>query len=474
MLNPVTRAKNRLGGLRRDDLFRRLARNVGYLLFGSLGASILGLGSLALTARTLGPTLLGVLVMIEAYTRIVDWVLRPESWQALIKYGTETLERREDEAFARLIKFGVLIDLGGAVLATVVAIGGIRFAGSWMGWDEQTVLMGSIYSLVLLANLRDTPTALLRLFDRFNVFAWRLIMAAALRLALVAVAFSAGMGLWAFIAIGMIVSVTESLLMIAAAWMEFRRRGFLEHPQTRPLRGVTSLFPGIWGFIWSNNLSLLMRKTTQEFDILLVGSLAGPAAAGLYHVAKRLGEMVMKIGRPLQQAVYPDAARLWAKGEITRFKRTIMTINLLSGGAAALVLLVLLFQKEPILRLIAGEVFVDAAMPLVVYMAAMSLMLCGIALRPALFSMGRQQALLGVVTISAIAFYLCLFATIPTFGALGASLAHLVFNAIWLTGALTLFFQGLAKSAGGPMADESRAGGSTEGDVRVEPTKDPG
>ncbi|MGH6915911.1 MAG: lipopolysaccharide biosynthesis protein, partial [Geminicoccales bacterium] len=86
-----------LGGVVRrwvpDSIIRRLLKNLTYLFSGNLAASVLSLAALALTARALGPAQFGILVLIEAYIRLIDRLVRIEPWQALIKYGAEALEQ---------------------------------------------------------------------------------------------------------------------------------------------------------------------------------------------------------------------------------------------------------------------------------------------------------------------------------------------------------------------------------------------
>lgn len=58
----------------KDDLFRRLLQNAGWLLSGTVIATALGLGSTVIKARVLGPELFGVLAVIMAYVAIVERV----------------------------------------------------------------------------------------------------------------------------------------------------------------------------------------------------------------------------------------------------------------------------------------------------------------------------------------------------------------------------------------------------------------
>ncbi len=83
----------------KDEGFRLLFKNAGTLLSGNMIAWILGLITFAITARILGPTQFGIFVLITTYVTIVDKILNFQSWQALIKYGAEVLEKKNNDSF---------------------------------------------------------------------------------------------------------------------------------------------------------------------------------------------------------------------------------------------------------------------------------------------------------------------------------------------------------------------------------------
>jgi O-antigen/teichoic acid export membrane protein len=419
------------GGGWRDEIWRRLLRNVGYLVGGNAAASAIGLVSLALTARALGPEGLGVLALIEAYSRLIDRLCRLEPWQALIKYGAHALEDERFGHFRQLLKFGVLLDGAGALLATVIAVAGVYLVGPWFGWSAQTMEMAAVYSLGILFNLSATPTAIMRLFDRFALFAWLDVAVAGLRLVLVALAWAAGAGLWTFLLLGLGLGILRPAVLFALAWRELYRRGYADCLR-QPMRGLTRNFAGLWDFVWWLNLSILIRKSTRELDTLLVGTLLDPTAVGLYHVAKRLGDAALKVGVPIQQAIFPDVARLWARRQTDRMRQTVRRVNLASGALAAAGLVLVALSVDRVLVLAVGEAFAGARGALLLQMAAVTLALGGISLRPALLSMGLQRPLLHAVVVASVAFYACLLIAVPMLGVIGASLAHLVFNGVWL------------------------------------------
>jgi O-antigen/teichoic acid export membrane protein len=422
----------------RDELLRRLMKNAGYLVSGNMVAAGLGLLALALSARALGPELLGVLALIEAYTSLVDRLSRLEPWQALIKYGADALEGNRPDDFRSLLKFGVLIDAAGAGCGALVAIAFVAVVGPWLGWSEQTVHMAAIYSLSLLFQLAATPTAVLRLYDRFAVFAWLEVAAAAARAALFALAFLAGAGLWTFLLLAMVVHFARHFTLGLIAFRELRRHGHSGFRSAR-IAGVGKRWPGIWSLMWSVKASNLIRRSTGDVDTLLIGAILDTAAVGLYHVAKRLGQATLKVGVPLQQVLFPDLARLWARREIARLRRTVIQIDVIGGGLAAAVLAGVALNIDLVLRLTVGPDYAGAALLVILQLIATTTTLFGTALRPALLSMGLEVRLLKAVIVATLGFYATLMVLLPLLGVVGASIAHIVLNTVWLVAASMAF-----------------------------------
>jgi O-antigen/teichoic acid export membrane protein len=433
----------------RDEISRRLLRNVGYLVSGNAVAAGLGLATLALTARALGPEGLGILALIEAYARLVDRLLRLEPWQALIKYGADALEHERPDDFRQLLKFGLLLDAGGALLASLIAVAGVYLVGPWFDWSGSIMDMAAIYSLSIMFSVAATPTAVMRLFDRFALFAWLDVAVAGVRLAVVVIAWASGAGLWTFLLLAFGTAVARHLGLLALAWRELYRQGYADCLR-QPLRGLTRNCPGIWDFIWWLNASILIRKSTRELDTVLVGGLLDSTAVGLYHVAKRLGDAALKLGVPIQQAIFPDVARLWARGLTHRLRQTVHQVNLAGGALAGLGLVVVALNVDRLLALTVGEAFGGASGALVLQMAAVTLILGSITLRPALLSMGLQRTLLHAAVIGSLSFYVCLVIAVPILGVSGASLAHLVFNGVWLVICMAVFERRVQQAGGAP------------------------
>jgi O-antigen/teichoic acid export membrane protein len=197
----------------------------------------------------------------------------------------------------------------------------------------------------------------------------------------------------------------------------------------RSLRGIGA---GYGRLLAATNVAALIRKSTQELDVLILGAVAGPAAAGVYELVRRITLAAIKAGTMLQQVAFPDLSRLWARRDFAQFRRIVLQIELLSAALGGLFVLCVVLQGERLITFLAGNRFGSAGVPLLFQSIAGALFLCGSALRAALITMGREVALLAIVGGSALLFYGILWFAAPLAGATGAAVAHIAFNLMLL------------------------------------------
>lgn len=440
----IDRLSRKLSG---NALFWRFVRNASHLAGGNAAAVAIGMITLGVTARMLGPAMLGILATIEGYGKMVDQLIRLETWQSTIRYGADAIDRADRDRFMRLIKFGVVVDAGGASLAAMTAFICVPLAAAWLGWGEETRTMARVYCISVLFGISSTPIGVLRLFNMFARVAWLDPAFAVARLIGITLFWALGYGLWSILILGIALQCGQRVLLGVMAWRALRERGYGGMLST-PLAGTTRLFPGIWGFIGASNGSVLVRKSVQELDILIVAGLVGPVGAGLYQVVRKFTLAATKAGAMLQQAILPDLAKLWSRGEVAAFLRAIRQVEMMTTVIGLAFVAIAAVAGDQIIRLVAGPRFVEAALPLVVQSLGSLLFLSGSALRPGMMMMGRQGTMFGIVCLSALGFFATIFVTVPILGVVGASCAYIVFNAIWLPASLIQFRSALRQSVG--------------------------
>src|SRR5689334_14256447 len=73
-------------------ILKRVVTNAGMLLGGRTVNAVLSLAYMAIAARALGVRELGVLVLIQAFAQFLGDVVKFQSWQTIIHYGTQPLD----------------------------------------------------------------------------------------------------------------------------------------------------------------------------------------------------------------------------------------------------------------------------------------------------------------------------------------------------------------------------------------------
>lgn len=414
----------------KEDSLRQLFKNAGALLSGNMVAWILGLVTFAITARILGQTQFGILVLITTYVTIVDRLLNFQSWQALIKYGADALVRESDDDFKSIVKFCTLLDAATAILGTIVATAAAFWVGQWLAWERETVLMAALYSFVILFNINGTPTGILRLFNRFQLFAVQNIISAAIKFVGIIILLFIGADLWSVLLLWMATTIIGQLLLLGLGWRELRIQGF-NGIHKASIGDISNQHPGVWGFILTTNLNSSIRMTSRELDTMIVGGMVGVEGASLFKIAKQIAAIPAMLSDPLYQAIYPDLSKLWVKGDIKKFKQLIVRSGLIAGGVATIIWLGVILFGSLFIQLTFGAEYVAAQPILVWYMLAMVIAIYGFPLHPAMLSMGRPKTTFWIHLLSTIAYFPLLFVFIKWMDLVGAGIAYICYYLLW-------------------------------------------
>ena len=407
-----------------DGVLGRIFRNAGALLGGKAVAGALSLGTLAVTARGLGPELFGTLILIHSYVKLVGGLTKFQSWQAVIHFGATCLEEKRPDDLQRLIKFTTLLDLASAVIGMALAMALVGLVGETLGWDASTVDLVMVYSLLIAVTIKATPIGVLRLFDRFKLIALQTPLGPTVGLIGVSLAYASDGGLVAYLAAWFAAGAVESAALIALGWRELGRQGLLRN-LTVSLRGLVKPHPGLWRFVWAANIFTSLSAAASHLITLLLGWLLGPTAAGLFKIANQFASVLVVPAAILRRTIYPEFAKLTAKGEPRLVRKLMLRAGLISGSAAVVVVLVLMVIAEPLINLIVGPAYGGAADLLVLIAAASAVMLYGFAIEPVFFALGRPGIMLRLSVITAALNLVLIFLLVAEYGLIGAGMAAL-------------------------------------------------
>ena len=408
-----------------DGVFRRIFKNAALLLSGRATNGILGLATLSLSARGLGLEQFGVFVLLQTYVQVIMALATFQSWQAVIRYGAICMEQKSATDFQALVKFTTVLDIAGVIAGGAIGYFLAPLIGPYVGWSEEVIAYGQIFSLQILFTVLATPTGLLRLFDRFDLLAAQAVVTPLVRLIGVGLAVFLEAPFWAYLAAWFVASVAGGVVLVFVGWREAGRRGWFAG-MTFSLKGITAPHGGIWRFSIFSNMHASLSIVTTQMSTFLVGALAGPAAAGLFKIGRDVATAISKPAELLNQSIYPEFARLGSRGEWRDFKGLIVRGAAVAAGGGAAMLVLSWLAGHLFIVTFFGAAFTEAYVPLVLLVATAGLTLCGFPMEPALYAMGRPSIPLRIETAVILVIYLpTLVVLTRILGPTGAAIASL-------------------------------------------------
>lgn len=414
----------------KDDIFRRLFLNAGKLLSANMVSAVLGFILTALTARALGPENYGVLALILAYEQTIGRLVSFNAWQAIIKFGSERLQADDRAGLRQLIKLGFCLDIGSAVVGTLLAMVLAGPVIHLLGWDQAIRPSVVLFSLLILFTLSGTPIGVLRLFDRFDLLGYANVLGVVVRLVGVGWCLWTGQGFQGFVWVYLTTGIVGQSYQIGASLWVLHQQG-LGNFIVQPFQGLQRAFPGIWNYVWTTNVNSTIRMLSREADELIIAGMTTPTALGLFKVAKQFSRILPMLTDPLYQSIYPELARLRAAGNRKQFVSLMKRTTLFVSGIAISGWLFFVLWGDWLIALSVGIDYHDAYWIAVIYMFALIIALCTFSFTPAMLAIGLPTNSLRALFSSTVVYFSSLIIFVNLIGILGASLSYVIFYISW-------------------------------------------
>ena len=406
------------------DVSSRLLKNFGKVLRGRGIAAVGAVTATGLMANALPVEQFGLVILLHTYTLVVKGLLNFRTFESIVRFGVPLQDDGDEPGLKSLLCSTLLLDLGSSVIAAVIAVAAVPLAAMFLHWDEQMAGWATLYSLVLLTAWTNTSSGILRLYDRFDALGVQYTIGPLVRAMLVAIAWYMDASMSTFVLAWASAFCIGNLYMIWRGLAELR--GKLNTPlwqgfQWRQLREQDADF---WHFIgvvyWQTNVDLLPKHVST----LLAGNLLGPAAAGLFRLAREMSSVLTQPAVMLRDVLFPDLTRAWHANE-QGFSRLPFRTALIAGGAGLVFALLLQMAGTPILGLIGAD-YVPAKPLLVLLLIAASFELASASLRAAAYAMGRAARLLRIHLLGIAAYVALFYAFTLAFGLIGPGLSSIV------------------------------------------------
>lgn len=370
---------------------RGIFKNLSLLLGGKTIAAIVSAIYILIVTRALGPAGFGVLVLVNGWTVTVGGIIAFSGWHGIVRYGAQALETDDRPRLVRLARFTTLVELGCGLAAMIVAASLVGIAAPRLGIPPEQVPLARLYALAIFANMLTTPVGILQLAGRFDRLALHPALAPSVRLIATLIVWANGGGIHGYLIAWLVSAVGEGAFMWLLAWPVFRemRR---DQPLLGDVTGVRAENPGLVRFLATANADLTLRDIAPKAVPLIVGTILGPAATGIYSLAVRAAVILQQPAIQLAQASYPIIAKLLAAGELARARSLSWRTSFTTLAVAVPLVILLAFFSRQILEIMGGKAFGGGAFVFVLLMIGRAGMLAAVPLSSLLLAMGRTTA----------------------------------------------------------------------------------
>jgi O-antigen/teichoic acid export membrane protein len=418
----------------------RIAKNGGLMVGSKFLGVLVGLGSLKLATNFLAPAEVGVLVFIHAYMLFFSEVAAFQSWQSIIRYGTDDLKDKASDKLCRLIGFGIRLDALAAVLAFIAALSmfsfSLWFAQSYLGLTEigesfspeavQTYI--TFYCLLVLVRQRGASIGVFRLFDKFNVLAVKAVIMPAVRFIGAVIAVVTNAGFEGFLLAWFAGSFAAYVFLPIMAIKELKSR----HLLGRVFRAKVNFFKpkrkGLWSFVIKSNIDATLGAATLHLPSLLVFALFGATWTAIYKIAEEVAKLLSEGFKLLDHVIYPELARMVSEGQVQKIWR-------LTTRAAGILFLFGCFMSgvffifgDQILQIVTSKEFSQSKPIAIILVPAAALMGAAAPLYPVFFAADHPERAIIARGAGVVIYIMSLFVLAKFMGPMAAAWSVLIGN----------------------------------------------
>jgi O-antigen/teichoic acid export membrane protein len=401
-------------------------RSASIVSIGKAMQAVMSLAFVALAARALGMEAFGMLALIHGLVFGLSQIIRFQTWQAVVRYGAQALQTNDTDRLQRLVKFTTMLDVIAAITGLTLIMVVIVPAGDLFKVPPDLHDEIRLYGIsILVMVMASTPLGVLRLLDRFDLIAIQTTIAPAIRLAGTLYLFLTGGGLVGFLAVWFAAAVVSRITLLAMAWGQLGKEGLLENIGKRH---ESQLMPevGIWRFVLAQNLSRGLFLSQAQMGLLMAGGLLGPAAAGVFRIAQRFSDILIRSAtKILMPAIYPELAKLQASQDHDLRRSMILRTALLAGGIAATVLIILTVSGKTMITSFVGADYAAAYIPMLWLALAGLITVVAFPLEPLLSSTGRVKHIVMAQFLATIFYLVLILVLAKPYGLTGVSMATL-------------------------------------------------
>jgi len=226
----------------------------------------------------------------------------------------------------------------------------------------------------------------------------------------------------------MVMGLNAIAATLTLGWVTYRLRRSLPAP-------VSTALPRVEAAEWRRTAAAMIliagfNLAILQTDTLMVGSLVGTTASGIYHVASKIAGLLVFVLVAVNAILSPMAAQLYSRGDQDALQRVLTLATQVVFGVSLLVAFAIGIAREFVLGVF-GAAFVEGASVLWVLMGAQLINAFSGPAMMLLNMTGHQNVSARILGMAAVLNIALNAALIPLWGEMGAALATSITVVLW-------------------------------------------
>lgn len=412
--------------IKNNAFWSNLFKNSFWAFSGDAIASILGLIITILLIRCIGSEKYGILVLAQTYMTMLDTILNIQSWKSVIQYGQKSLINRDINSLNGYIKLGSILDISTAILGGIVSIFIAPYIGKMLNWSSELIICSQIFSITIFSHFSGTPTAILRILNKFNLVALQKFITAIFKLIMIVLTFiikNDTVGIIDVVIAYCFADIIGNFLLVFLAFYEYSK---LNNHKCKiyksKLPNDTKEFTKftIWG-----TLGDIVDVPVNYFDVFII-SFLGNELVSVFKVFKQCIAIIQKVTSPIQQSILPQFSELSAKGDVKRGFEVVMKIRNAIIKIIGPVILIIGITSPIWLNMIYGKIYSENWYILCIYLLVQVVALSYTTVHPYFLSLDKAKHSTLYVLLSNVIYIFLALILVHYIGMLGIVLAYAI------------------------------------------------
>lgn len=317
--------KKILHKIKNDNFWKNLFKNSFWAFFGDASASAITFIISIILIKIIGSDSYGILILAQSYMNIMDVIINIQSWRSTIQYGQKALVDGNIKELHSYVKLGCIMDISTAILCFIISVILPHFIGSLLHWSNEMILCSQIFAITIISHFAGTPTAILRLFNKYNLVALSKTLAAIFKITAIVAYYliTQNLNLISSTIIFMMTDFIGNILLVIFAFYNYSKKYKISDiiKATMPKDSKSFISYTLWG-----TLSEIVDLPVQTIDVFIV-SVLGNATVAIYKIFKQIIGIISKVTGPIQQSILPQFSELSAKGNEKRGFEVVIKIH---------------------------------------------------------------------------------------------------------------------------------------------------